>query len=274
MRSFTTVLLATLATLLLPFAAAAEDAAEDPPRDRLETRFGVGYFNGSFPTLTVRRADLGAGILYRPDGLPIALGAGVRVGAAFLEIDGPLAENLGMRATLSHLTNLSLDADVVITVYDRPKLKVDLYSGIEMSPFDDRLRVDHGSIIVDQGSFDISPFLRDHLVMRYGWNRMDAGVIARLRLGDFEPRLGVGFERLVLRVTAELDDDGKFVLSNLSADSASVERLYEDDITAISIAPGLRWRMSERFGLDVSTFVLPTAEAFFCGGTTNLLLFF
>lgn len=277
MRSFLVSILAVLAAVTMPQSAHADGGLEDappaittddpvePPRDRLEGRFGAGFITGSFPHLTVRRADIGAGLMYFPGGLPIALGTSVHFGPSFLELDGPLVEGFGMDASLAHWTNLSLEARAELTVYRGRRLSFDLYGGFEMSAFDDRVRFSRGDLATGQGTFDITPFLNDHLTLRYGWSRMDAGVIARYRVGSFTPRVGVGFQRLLLRVSAEADDEGKFVLTNLGDAARSVERLYEEDFTAIRLAPGIDWRTSKTLALSLDAYLMPTADATFVG---------
>lgn len=279
MRSFLMSILAALAAIVLPVHAHADDGRksatppavatddpDEPPRDRLEGRFDTSFVSGSFPHLTVRRADIGAGLMYFPGGLPIALGTGIHFGPSFLELDGPLAEGFGMDASLAHWTNLSLEAQAELTVYRGKRLSFDLYGGFEMSAFDDRLIFSHGDLATGQGTFDITPFLNDHLVLRYGWSRMDAGVTARYRLGAFTPRVGVGFRRLLLRVSAEANDEGRFILAHLGDATRGIEQLYEEDFTAIRLAPGVDWRTSRTLALSLDVYLMPTADATFFGG--------
>ncbi len=266
MRSFLSTFLALSTALLLPqFAAADDDTPPKPPADRLEARFGTGFVSGSAATMTVRRADVSAGIMYFPGGLPLALGTSVHFGPSFLELNGPIGNGISIDASLARWTNLSLEAEAELTVYKDRLLSFDLYGSMEMSAFADRLAFTRADLVTSQGTFDVTPFLDRHFDLRFGWNRMEAGVIAKVRMGAFVPRMAIGFQRMLLRLTAETDDEGKFVLTNLGDRTGSVERLYEEDFTVIKLAPGTDWRLGKRMTLSLDMFIMPTSEALFFG---------
>lgn len=259
------VLICCVAMLSASRSAYAETPTPTLPTEQKTSVYsGFNYLSGSQNETRVDRKSVYAGLGYKP--LPfLELTLAMHVGFTNFSYNFAQPSNgLYFDAALRQDAEPWINPGLRVRLLQKNKFKLELFGDIEM-PLSQKKPMDirHVHIKSSQlGDIDSTEFFAEHVQTYYTWHSYALGVTAKLRLGNFEPRIDIGARRFNGGVRLKLDGQTQSIL-HLLGQQNFLKPEYPLDYFSPIASVGLDYHIGPHFTASTRGMAFPAKEGLF-----------
>lgn len=257
-----TVLMCCILAIFAPRSAFADTPA--PVVHKTSVYSGFNYLSGSQNETKVDRKSMYAGLGYRP--LPfLELTLAMHVG--FTDFNYRVEQksnNLYFDAALRQNAEPWINPGVRVRLLQVNRFKLELFGDLEM-PLAQKKPMDIKHVHINStqlGDIDSTNFFAEHVQTYYTWYSYALGVTAKLRFGNFEPRIDIGARRFNGGVRLKLDGQTQSIL-HLLGQQNFLKPEYPLDYFSPIASIGIDYNISSHFTATARGMAFPASEGLF-----------
>lgn len=259
------VLMCCIIVLCASQNAYADTPTQTPPAEQKTSVYsGFSYLSGSQDETRVDRKSVYAGLGYKP--LPfLELTLAMHVGFTNFNYHFEQKSNgLYFDAALRQNAEPWINPGVRVRLLQVDRFKLELFGDFEM-PLSQKKPMDiqHVHIKSSQlGDIDSTTFFAEHVQTYYTWHSYALGVTAKLRIGNFEPRIDLGARRFNGGVRLKLDGQTQSILQLLGQQNF-LKPEYPLDYFSPIASVGLDYHIGQHMTASARGMAFPASEGLF-----------